>query len=324
MRKRVVEFEKTEKDPLFKALCCIKGIITPTGIIGHHLKLEPFQGSIPNRPHLHWSWNQLVQPHTTASWENSLVALFEPLSTFENDSFDHKPYSIAAYDTMTIGSHSFSNRSTLLIPDALLSEVEAYVDFAEGHDFSKTPTLLISNDFVSEVKAYLDLPNFEGRIVTYQYDPEKPYIRSAVIDTLEARYPETWHICDANGKLVGREATKTAGGHGHVTCLKTADGEVHILFKGSGGQKGEIESNAIKTYKENKRGSGYHDGSPTDIEKEPYFNSLKSFSSCHESIKNNTWFAGYVSANSLANVGVLEALKLYHDLLQQDAATGMH
>ena len=90
------DYIRIEQDQDYKAICCIKGVITPDGCIGHHLNLDKrqYKESMTDRPHLHWAWNQLVQPNSGGNWEASKIAILEPLATFEN-SINSLPFGIA-------------------------------------------------------------------------------------------------------------------------------------------------------------------------------------------------------------------------------------
>ncbi|MGH2613019.1 MAG: hypothetical protein ACRDFB_08245, partial [Rhabdochlamydiaceae bacterium] len=292
---------ETEKDRL---ICYIKGIITPEGVIGYHLQLErrEFSGELAKRPHMHWSWNQLVQPNSGGNWEEARIAILEPLSVFENSTY-YKPFGVAPYDTLTFGSHHLSNKSILLVPESIVDEARSY------------------------------LPAFRDQIV-----PCNGKLRSAVIHTLKACYPETWHICDEKGNLIGETMKYSTGGYNHVTCLRKTDGQVVILLRNEGVERNEgvrtpeeredikdLHSTALKDYYKSKRFIGLHIHAVTVwIEDNPYFQALKEFKENHAKVRNHPLFAGSVKdIHGLAQLGVLQALELYHKLLRFDTKTGV-
>ena len=85
----------TEEAKHYQAICSLKGVLNRQGVVGHHLDFtkKEFREKLIDRPHTHWSWNQLVQPNSGGKWENAGVAMLEPLSTVEN-TIHHKPFGI--------------------------------------------------------------------------------------------------------------------------------------------------------------------------------------------------------------------------------------
>jgi len=239
------DWSRSEDKP-YKSLCCIKAAITPQGIVGSHLNLQKreFQGKLEERPHMHWSWNQLVQPNNGGNWEGAQVAILEPLSAFEN-SVNNKPVGVAPYDTLTFHSHHLSDQSILLVPSSILEEARAYLT-----EF--TP----------------------GRIMPFNGD-----IRSAIIEALHNHYPQTWHICDEKGNLIGKKMKHSAGGYDQKTCLRTTDGRVIELIEGRGHDpNSEHKSRAIKEYHKVGRYIGLHaDAATNSLEKNVYFKELVDF-----------------------------------------------
>ncbi len=290
------------EDQPYKSLCCIKTVMTPQGVVGHHLQMQnrEFQGKLEERPHMHWSWNQLVQPNGDIqrdgrplnSWEDTQVAILEPLSAFENGIY-YKPFGVAPYDTFTFHSHHLSNQSILLIPESIFKEANAY------------------------------LAEFPGHILIFKGD-----MRSAIIDALHSHYPQTWHICDEKGKLTGKKMKYSQGGYDHKTCLRTTDGRVIVLIEEKGfDSESEHKSKAIKEYHEERRFIGLHINSVTYlIEKtgNGYFNKLKEFKKNHSIVKNNPIFAGNIKdVDALQKLGVLAALQFYQKGLQHNSQTGI-
>jgi OTU-like cysteine protease len=295
-----VDMDRAFSDSSYQASCVLKGTLTSQGVLGHHLELRKreFQGDLENRPHIHWSWNQQVQSHNKASWEDAQIAILEPFSTFENSIY-HKPFGVAPYDTLTFNSHQLSSQSTILVPDSILEEVRAY------------------------------LTHFRGRIL-----PFKGTSRSAIMDTLEMHYPETWHMCDETGQLIGREVRKTTAGFNSTTCIKKSTGEIIILLEKEGLNEGEkvteitkeamLKSQAMKEFDQSKRFIGLHANAATVlVEDHFYFKQLKDFKVNHSIVKNNKLFAGNIQKeDKLKNLGVLVALGVYQRLMKFDPKTG--
>jgi OTU-like cysteine protease len=295
-----VDMERAFSDSSYRAACVLKSTITPHGIIGHHLELKKkeFQGELVTRPHLHWSWNQLVQPNSGGNWEDASIAILEPFSTFES-STGCKPFGIAPYDTFNFNPHKLSSQSTILVPTSILEEVRAY------------------------------LTHFRGRIL-----PFSDTSRSAIMDALEMHYPETWHMCDETGKLIGREVRKTNDGFNSATCIKKSTGEIIILLENEGlnegitvtelTKKSTIKSQAMKEFDQSKRFIGLHAHAATVlIEDHFYFKQLKAFTTNYLLVKNNKLFAGSIQEDdNLDTLGVLEALVVYQRLMKFDPRTG--
>jgi len=279
-------------------------VVTPDGSIGHHLQLKKieFNENLPPRPHLHWTWNQLVQPNGVLlrdgtplnSWEKSKIAFLEPLSTFENGVY-YKPFGVTPYDTFTFNSHQFSDKSILLIPQLLVDKVKMH------------------------------LTGFRGRIVPY--DDKEP-LRSAVIDALQTHYPETWHICDAKGNLTGKTMQYSEGGFSSQTCIRKTDGKVIMLIENAGSDANtQHKSEAIKYWNKSQRFIGLHIHSVTfwiENPKNEYFEALKKFKNDHDTVKNHPLFAGSVKdIHALAHLGALTALDFYRKSSKYDLKTGI-
>ncbi len=274
-----------------KIAYCVEHVVKPEGTIGDHLdvKQNEFFDDLPGRPHLHWAWNQLVQGNVGGDWEAAKIAFLEPLATFE-ESLYNKPFSVTPYDTFTFKKHHFSAKSILLIPKSVEEKVRQH------------------------------LTHFRGRIVSF--DDEKD-LRSVVIDTLHKDYPETWHICDEEGNLIGKEAVYSGGGYRPQTCIKPKNGEVIVLIKGKGSGADEKVCTAFQEWDKEKRYIGLHCGSFTYmIEESPYFMTLRFFKKDRSIVKDNCQFAGNLfKSDVLAQLGTLEALELYQKALEFDRKT---
>ncbi|HEX4838982.1 MAG TPA: hypothetical protein VFU89_00890 [Rhabdochlamydiaceae bacterium] len=279
----------------------VEKVVTFDGSIGNHLQLKEkeFCGALVDRPHIHWAWNQLVQPngHMTNdgplnSWEQAKIAFLEPLSTFENGLY-HKPFGVTPYDTFTFHSHRFSEKSIILAPRSVVDKVKIH------------------------------LTGFRGRIVPYD---DNEVLRSAVINALQKYYPETWHICDAEGNLTGKQMRYTKKGYRSQTCIKKTDGKVIVLINKSGYDADtEHKSEAIKEWHKDRRFIGLHIKSKTFwLEDKKYFKSLKKIKEKHETVKDNPLFAGSVNnIEALTQLGTLTALEFYQESLKYDLKTGI-
>ncbi len=284
-------------------LSLIQGIFNSDGTIGHHLQLEKreFKEGLTDRPHIHWSWNQLVQPHGGTvpkpkySWEGAQIALLEPLLIFENSS-NQKPIGVAPYDTITIGSHCPSDKSTLVVPAALFPRVKSY------------------------------LTGFQGKYIVY--DASKQNIRSAVIDALKTYYSQTWHVCDEKGQLIGHEVKHSALGYAPKTYLKTTNGQVVCLIQEDGKESEQQISKSMKEYAASKRFIGLHAHSTTymlEVGTSGYFPTLKQFTTHPAIVKNHPLFAGTIqSIEALGSMGSLKAFKEFYEqlLIKHDSRTG--
>lgn len=293
-----VDSHRLDTDPCYKMLSALRFILNSQGVIGYHLDFEKreFQKEFIDRPHTHWSWNQLVQPNSGGDWEDAPIALLEPLSTFEN-SICNKPFGVAPYDTFIFGPHRLSDKSILLVPE----------------DLQET-----------DIRAYLT--GFKGKIV--KYNPAQK-LRSAVLETLKDHYHDVWQVCDENGNLIGGKARAAVGaGHESVTCLKKTNGEVLRLIRDAGSSENDQISGSMQKYRGLQRYIGLHCDAPTDAfenEKDKkkekafkYFQSLKGFTNFNNDARDrDLYFAGKFSGNVdfLENSNVLMALKFYDETL---------
>ena len=168
----------------------LQNVLTRNGTLGSHISVADVMLPFPTRPHIHWAWNQLVQPHGTTTWDNAFLCVLEPMTELNREG---KLLGIAPYDSFSMGSHTLSSQSVILIREDLLQA-------ARDH-----------------------LQDFEGKIVSFS--PEIP-CRQAVIDTIKRQFPEVWHVTDSRGREVGGRATETGGGYRHTTNLRSNDGTV--------------------------------------------------------------------------------------------------
>ena len=277
----------TEEAKHYQAICSLKGVLNRQGVVGHHLEFtkKEFREKLIDRPHTHWSWNQLVQPNTGGQWENAGVAMLEPLSTVEN-TIHHKPFGIAPYDTLILGPHRLSPKSILLIPQSIAAEAKEYL------------------------KGLKD--GFQGEIVTYDWPTIS--LRKAIIDTIEKKYPETWQVCDQKGSSIGKEAKPTAAGYNNKSYLRKTSGEIFLLMENGGSGANDQLAPEIKHYRDLLRFLGIHKIAPTyplendEAESGIYFSLLAKFTGGNkQSVKNNALFAGAVekTPNAIKGLGYL-------------------
>ncbi len=288
--------DQWEKD---KIMPLLQHIITPDGVIGRHLDLQKreLQGELEKRPQIHWAWNQLVQANSGSGpdgWEDAPIAVLEPLSVFEETLY-RRPFGVAPYDTMTFSSHHLSDHSLILISPAVLEKARSY------------------------------LTGFRGRIVPY----EGP-IRSAIIDALNVHYPQTWHVCNPAGELIGKELNSTlrredevAGGYLSKTCLKKPDGQVITLIEKDGSDP-RRNAQPMKEYKKEGRFIGLHAHSITDlIEAKDRFKALALFKQNCASARDCPVFAGGLSKPSQLSKWVArKAIKFHQETRGYDPHTG--
>lgn len=102
----------------------------------------------------------------------------------------------------------------------------------------------VPDTLFEETKAHLT--EFRGLLMRYDSTTKK--IRNAIIEVLLDRYPNTWHVCNEKGELIGGQKIYTTCGYNAKTCLKTTEGQVHILLHHSGRESGELASPAMKEY----------------------------------------------------------------------------
>ena len=178
----VAEF--SEKDDLGKCEWSLKRVLTPYAEIGHHLQFENIQykSALIDRPHIHWSANQLVQPNSGGNWEASKIAILEPLSSIEK-SADMRVFGVAPYDILTIGSHRLSANAVIIVPKGVEHIVRLY------------------------------LTGFQGRIVSYNENDVSLTLRKIISENLAAIYPDVWNIVTETGKRIDIVESLTSAGY---------------------------------------------------------------------------------------------------------------
>lgn len=298
---------RAKRDPYYNALCCLKAIFQPNGVMGDQIDFHEreFYEPLGGRPSIHWNWNQLVQPHVVGSWENSPIALFEPLSTFE-DSLYQKPFGVVPYDTFTLGSYRPSKHSCLLVPSAIFEEAKAYLN--------EFPGKIISFD--------------EGLGPNPLEDPQgnpTGVIRPIIMNALKQNYPEMWLISDQSGNSIGETAVFQSGGYPPSTYIKKPDGTAIKLMDGQSG----LSSQAMREFNRHKRFIGIHDNSITYyIESngnKSFFMNLLFFQNEPLIVKDPEFpFAAHIkTSDQLSKLVVLHLVGVYQKMLQHDLQTGI-
>ena len=180
---------------------------------------------------------------------------------------------------------------------------------------------MIPESLVDEISFYL--AGFKGRLATY--NPSEQNLRSAVISTLQERYPETWHICDEEGKFIGKEKRKSNAGYSPLTCLLQGDGKILRLISNEGNRKEERYGTMEEYSSVSNRFIGLHAHSITfQLEDNKYFKSLQKFTSNSKIAKNNPLFVGGVNDyDPLTGLGIFSALEFYNKLLSYNQKTGI-
>lgn len=271
-------------DPMAKMRYVFKRAITKQGVIGEHLNFDKceLRGELQARTTIHFVWGQLVQGHgddETNSWEDSDIAILEPFTALERHA-EHKVFGVAPYDTMKIGRHRLSERSIVLVPEAVVDEVRQHL-----------------------------FPAYKGQIIPYEIGKK---IRDVIIDTLRDQFKDTWHICNENGELIGNTVRHTPAGYESVTYIKKSDGKVVKLLTGERGATritGDVYCGGLKRY------IGLHANAITDkLEKDSYFKALKSFKNSRK-IDRSEWLISNINEINIAKMGTLKALQFYQQLL---------
>ena len=292
------EFDWTQVGASYNCLFAIKKMLTQDGVLGSNLdsKHRQFRGPLNFHPHIHRSWNQLVQRHTFVTWDDSLIAILEPLGSFEDSPQHHSALGIAPYDTFTIGSHQLSANSTIIVPDIIEVEVRQY------------------------------LTGFRGKIVSYNLKENHFPLREEIFNAIQRYYPETWHLVDhKSGHKIGAESQLTPSGYSEITCVEKRNGDRIILISQEGRQEGQLKATAIKKAVKSGKYLGIHNNCVTywlEDRSQVFSQNLKPFKKNPTSIIGNPLFAGYVAEGGLAKLLVLKSLEFQEKMHQFSPETG--
>jgi len=204
---------------------------------------------------------------------------------------------MAPYDTFTIGAHRLSKDAIILVPEGIVDDVRAH------------------------------LTGFEGNVVGYP--PGRKPMRAHIIDAIDQHYPDTWHMCDEEGTLVGDKDQSrdpgydAAAGYRRKTCVKTGEGKVIPLIQGEGLQGPDQISFAFKELGKAERFIGLHCHSPTDrFEKDRTLKILEQFKSDTRVAVDRPEFAGQIkNPAALSQMVSLITFQVYQQLLAFDPET---
>ncbi len=247
-------------------------------------------GEMQRNPHIHWAWNQLTQRREGESGA-SLIAVLEPMDTFENGTSTHSLYSISPYDTLTIGKHRLTDRSILLIPDEL------------------------------EVFARSYLTGFRGKIVGYRRQNQADGslgLRKAAYQVLLDQFPDTWHLIDPNHPTVkiADQDRPTKHGYSQETCIAKSNGEIINLIRMAGDKKRDVGTSALHEALRAPKFIGIPMKSFTFWleEDHPFFNYFNAFKANQGSVRNNPRSVGYALESNIPDLFILEALKFKKEM----------
>ncbi|CDZ77294.1 hypothetical protein BN59_01577 [Legionella massiliensis] len=292
----ILDFE-TPKNSVVNALAEKDGLISKDGTIGGHLDFvnNLYSDDFVDRPHTHWTWNTLCQANIGGSWEDAPVAVLEPLSSFNNVE------GIAPYDTTIMGPHRLSDQAIILVPQADVQRV--------------TARLKENGTFAGQIKGYA--ANLS--------------LRDAVRAEISASYPQAAKLVNSNGREISQVVINKGGnnaaanGYNYIngyfnTVSMEINGTVKPLMTGA--------SNAsLPAYREYGQGKhvGMHNGSVSDIEKNPIFKVLKEVSKEPNKISTNlTHFIGKEGARDVNELCSVKAYSSYQALHAYDQSTGAH
>jgi hypothetical protein len=231
-----------------------KTLITANGTVGAHLNFDSslLNPNFVNRPHSHWSWNELVHPNgpeLVNTWEASIVACLDPLESFKN------VFGCSSYDTLVLGSHQLSQKSVILVPEKYSRDVA---------------TRLLAGGYTGTVIGY---------------DPQQLTMRQAITKTMDAIYPQAFKLLNTKGIrtaiLTGTEQDE----HGNDPDYDPESGHFNrLLVQGSSGNSAVVfEENGkprLSEYIQYAQGrhAGLHNGAITDIENVPLAKYLENMS----------------------------------------------
>ncbi len=287
------EFDWSLASTEYNCQFAIKKVLTDNGVIGSNLdsRNRQYKGQLNFRPHIHWSWNQLVQGHSVSKWEDAKIAIFEPLIAFEDTSQGSAALGIAPYDTFTMGSHKLSKDSIVLVPDVIVEVVKQY------------------------------LVGFQGKIVGYTAKEQEFPLREEVFKVIQRNYPETWHVIDhKSGHKIGSETHITSAGYSEITCVEKRNGDRIVLISKEGRLPVQMRASAIKNAVKSGKYIGIHNHCVTywlEDEKGDFSQHLTPFKENPTSIIGKTCFAGYKKIRDcIDKLLVLKALE-FHDQMHQ-------
>jgi len=252
----------------------IQKVFSKDGTLGSHLNVSNVSDAFPKRPHLHWAWNQLVQPHAS-SWEDSFLCVLEPMEEVDKDG---KIFGIAPYDTFSFGPHTLSKNSIILVRLDLFPHVAAH------------------------------LKDYQGKIVHYS---RKLNCRQAVAQALKKYYPNAWPLVDDRGqeyaeKIIG------AGGCPPITYLKEPSGYNLQIIKANGEISHPWDAKGYSEARK-KKFSGLHMHAPTiELEKDSYLHWLATTPLLRKTFRNSPYYISDLTQPETASqLGIIKVVGLY-------------
>lgn len=278
------------------------GLLERDGTIGRHLNFEhgQFIESFVDRPHIHWSWNGLVQPNSGGDWEASSIAYVEPLAAFEN------VLGFVPYDTTTVGAHRLSESSLIIVPDFALDGLKQK-----------------KSDYLGEFIAY---------------NPKQENLRQATARIIKERFPNLIELVNKNGTEINRIVVSDDNGinhqlcnlhdydphHGHFneTYYRQNDGHNILLSTGAD----HIHDPSYHQTSEG-RHIGLHAGSPTDIETDIDFILLQNLAKNPELVldrQNQKRLIGFDTDKSISDLICIKVYEKYIQLSGYGDDTGIH
>ena len=196
-----------------------------------------YEESFIDRPHISWAWNQLCHPNGHGSWEESPIAILEPLSEVPN------VIGCCPDDTLTMGPHRLSKQSIILVP-------------------KKFATLIR--------KKLIEEGNFQGQVHTY---PPSITLRQAIANKISEQFPQSIKLANFKGEEVSTLNLTRENSYDHDYIFE--QGQFTFLYQlFPNGQKrkfitsisSEVEYQPFAEYAKGRHLGNHHDFY-TDIER---------------------------------------------------------
>ncbi|CDZ78294.1 hypothetical protein BN59_02604 [Legionella massiliensis] len=289
---------ESPKNSVVNALALKDGLISNNGTIGGHLDFANnlYTNSFVDRPHTHWTWNSLCQANSGGEWEDAPIAVLEPLSSFANVE------GVTPYDTTIMGPHRLSDKAIILVPQGDVQRI--------------TERLIQTGTFRGQIKGY---------------DATTLSLREAVRAEISTSYPQAAKLLNSNGHDISAITIASNGYNAFANGYNHANGyfnAVSIEINGVTKPLMTGTSNVrLPAYSEYGNGKhiGMHNGSVSDIERDPVFIVLKNVSKDPSKISTNLAnFIGKVGDKNVNNLCSVKAYSSYRALLAYDQSTGTH
>lgn len=281
---------------VIKAIAEKSGLIADDGTVGKHLNFAEtlYDKSFVDRPHSHWTWNHLCHPNIGGAWEDALIAVIDPLTSFQNVE------GIVPYDTTIMGPHRLSGQSIILVPNDAVAAL--------------TKRLKEEGSFLGTIQGY---------------DPSVMTLRQALEKAMKTHYPKAATLFNHKaGNVNLTKITKsTAGYFGYDFSYGLFD-ELFMQFEGNNVPlmrgRATISLPAYREYSQD-RHVGLHSGSVSDIEKNTILLHLKEVSIKPEKLSEKIpYLIGKEGNKEISKLCTVEAYKVYKKLHQYSEETGAH